>query len=396
VAGILKANNASGITIDSANITLTGSTGEIENQSAVNALTGLASISSGASFTINGGANFTTKGNFTNNGTLTVGASNSKFDVHGNLTNFNSTTNTLTGGTYNLTGTLQFNGANVVTDASNITLNGASSQIINQTSGNGLANLARIAANSSFATNNGRNFTTAGSFSNAGTMTISKGSTFSVGANTYTQTAGSSTVDGTLTSTNASLSAIDISGGSVFGNGGTFSGNVTDNGVFNIGDALKKAGFEKVSDKYTQTLAGTLNIDVGGTTVKTQFDQLDISSTASLNGILNLDLISGFAPTLGETFDILNAGSVKGTFSTVNGTGINSSEHFSVIYNSSNVTLDVVKGAASSARAGGQSLAGGAGSSSTPEPASLLFLVTGVIAVVRCRYRSMRINRVQP
>ena len=38
------------------------------------------------------GRNFTTAGNFTNNGTLTVGSSNSTFDVNGNLTNFSGTT----------------------------------------------------------------------------------------------------------------------------------------------------------------------------------------------------------------------------------------------------------------------------------------------------------------
>src|SRR5215510_3955827 len=105
----------------------------------------------GAGFTINGGANFTTAGNFTNNGTLTVGSSTSKFDVNGNLTNFNSTTNTLTGGTYNLTGTLQFNGANIVTNAANITLTGTSSQIVDQSGvTSGLRNFATNASGGSF------------------------------------------------------------------------------------------------------------------------------------------------------------------------------------------------------------------------------------------------------
>ena len=46
---------------------------------------------------------------------------------------------TLAGGAYNLTGALQFNGANIVTNAASITLTGTSSKIINQTAGNGLA-----------------------------------------------------------------------------------------------------------------------------------------------------------------------------------------------------------------------------------------------------------------
>jgi len=60
---------------------------------------------------VEAGHNFTTTGNLTNNGALTVGAADS-FVVNGNLTNFSGTT--LTGGGYNISGALQFNGANIV------------------------------------------------------------------------------------------------------------------------------------------------------------------------------------------------------------------------------------------------------------------------------------------
>ena len=191
-------------------------------------------------------------------------------------------------------------------------------------------------------------------------------------------------MNGTLTVTSTSASGIDIAGGSEFGNGGTFNGNLTDQGVFVIGDALQEAGLETVSDNYTQGSTGNLDIGIGGTTAGTQFSQLDVSKEAMLNGELNLALISGFTPTLGEMFEILTASSVSGTFSSVTGTSINSSEHFSVIYNSNNVTLDVVSGPSS-----------GAGPTSTSEPASLLLLATGLAGVLwrGCRVRSA--NRLQ-
>ena len=164
---------------NAANISLSGASSTIVNQSAVNALANFA-INNG-SFGISSGRNFTTAGNFTNNVTLTVGSSNSTFDVNGNLANFSGTT--LTGGIYNVTGTLQFNGANIVTtNAANISLSGTSSTIVNQSAVNALTNFA--INNGSFGISNGRNFTTAGNFTNNGTLTVgSSNSKFDVNGN---------------------------------------------------------------------------------------------------------------------------------------------------------------------------------------------------------------------
>jgi len=107
-----------------------------------------------------------------------------------------------------------------------------------------------------------------------------------------------------------------------------------------------------------------LDIDIGGTKSGAQFGLLNISGAASLNGTLNLGLINGFVPTLGSSFDIINFARYTGNFAVVNGTGINSTEHFQVVVNPTNVTLDVVSGA-----------------SATPEPASLLLVGTGLLAL---------------
>src|SRR5215469_15316182 len=201
LTGTLQFNGANIVT-NAANITLTGTASSIVNQTGVNALANFATNASSGKFTINSARNFTTAGNFTNNGTLTVGSSNSKFDVNGNLTNFSGTT--LTGGTYNLTGTLQFNGANIVTNAANITLTGTASSIVNQTGVNALANFATNASSGKFTINSGRNFTTIGNFANNGTLTVGTStSKFDVNGNLTnfsgtTLTGGTYNITGTL------------------------------------------------------------------------------------------------------------------------------------------------------------------------------------------------------
>jgi hypothetical protein len=98
-----------------------------------------------------------------------------------------------------------------------------------------------------------------------------------------------------------------------------------------------------VTGAYTQTSAGSFDANLAGTN-SGQFGQLTVKGTASLAGTLNIALLNGFVPIVGNTFEILRAKNVTGTFTTVNGTAINASEHFTVTYNSQNVTLTVVSG----------------------------------------------------
>jgi hypothetical protein len=188
-------------------------------------------------------------------------------------------------------------------------------------------------------------------FLNSGTVDIASGGVISSPSG-YTQTAGQTTIDGNL------RGVINFAGGSVYGNGGTISGNVTSNANFNIGDAPMSVGELTITAGYTQRANGSLTFDIASLN---SYDQLNVSGHAQLNGLMTVNLLSGYIPQVGNMFDIMNFASESGTFSTVVGLPIDNQEHFTLEYNATNLTLDVVSGP-------GLQATSGHGSSSSSEP----------------------------
>jgi len=291
---------------------------------------------------------------FTNAGTMIADA-NSTVDLQnanpfGNLAN-----GVLTGGTYNVTGTLQIPG-NITTNAAKITLAGKASQILNPSS-NALTGFVTNAAKGSFDLKGGQSFTSAGTFTNQGAITVGKGSTFTLGAGgSYVQHGGKTTVNGKLalstmeertedsaSDSDPAAAGIRIVKGSLFGNGGTVAAHVSSSGTVIPADSITTTGKLGITGAYTQTAAGALDANLAGAN-SGQFNVLNVTGTATLGGTLNIGLLNNFVPLIGAEFEILTAKHVSGTFATVNGTKINSSEHFTVTYNSDNVTLTVVSG----------------------------------------------------
>ena len=272
---------------------------------------------------------------FTNTGKLTVNKG-SVLNIAGLFNNFSGTT--LTAGTYSVTGTLEFQTANIATNAASITLTGATAQILNSsTNTSALAGLAANATTGSLSLQSGQVLTTATNFSNAGKTTIGAGSGFSVGGS-YTQTAGTTTVDGTLTAPKGLI----LQKGSLLGKG-TLAAAVTSSALITPGDSSTKPAMFAVTGSYTQNSKAALNISIGGTSAGS-YGQVAVSNGVSLGGTLSIKLINGFVPTIGDTFKVVTGSALTGTFSTVKGTSINSSEHFDVAYNPTAVTLTVVSG----------------------------------------------------
>jgi hypothetical protein len=284
---------------------------------------------------------------FRNLGTLVENSASGTIKIIGKFANYNSVTNTLAGGAYMIDGIFQFDNANLVTNAARLTLSG-NGQILNQNGANGLLNFADNKG--TFELSGDESFETRGTFSNQGNLIISRGSAFTVGGTStnYNQTAGTTTVDGTLTVPAGGLT--DITGGTLQASG-TLNGDVSVGNAtgavatFIIGDSKKASASVSIANKYTQLATGVMDVQVGGTSAGTQYSELTVTDAVKLAGTLNLAVINKFKPQLGQTFTMLNAPSgITGTFSPVNGTVINSNEHFAVNFDSKSVVLAVESG----------------------------------------------------
>jgi len=355
------------VSLSGATINLIGPTAKILNTSEgnSNALSGLNEVAGTGGDTgglgLAGGAQFTTGGNFTNDGTLTIG-NGSKFSVGTNgafeLGDFSSSTSTLNAGAFVLTGTgqVQFNNGgdslDIVSSGGSITLAGASttSSLIDQNGNSALANFANNLQFASFTLTTGRTFTTGGSFTNAGTLSIQKASGTQLiigGGGSYSQTGGTTTLDGKLTASGG----INISGGHVYGNNGTFTGNFDlTGGTLNPGDGIDRMGVLNIAGNYTESGAGVLNIDVNGSSSTPTFDVLNITGTANLGGTLTVNVLVTVGA--GQTFDIMNYTSETGTFTTLNLPKLKGGDTWSISYNAKDVVLTVDGPAAAPANLG--------------------------------------------
>ena len=231
---------------------------------------------------------------FQNNGTIQVNAKEtlSITGAANSFLNFNSSNGTLTGGTYLVLGTLEFDNANIVTNAANITLSGPTAIIEDQKGDNGLSNFAANASAGSITVESGQNLTTSVAFSNAGKLTIASGSAFTVGGmNSYAQTLGTTTVKGTLDS-----GGVNVSGGSV-----------SDTGAINTNSYSQTAGITTVKGTLSVgslgavTLSGGSIVDTGMITTGSYTQNV---GTMTVNGSLTATSPSGVNLSGGSVFGL--------------------------------------------------------------------------------------------
>ena len=149
--------------------------------------TTLLHVLAGGTLTKSAGAG-TTSINVPVNNDGTVDVASGKLQLNGGFTNFSGTT--LTGGAYKVRNgsTFEFPGADVRTNAADITLSGVGSRFFDG-SLDGLRNLQTNGVAGKFTLLNGRNFSRTGSFTNNGLLSLGQSTTFTTSAN-YTQGAG--------------------------------------------------------------------------------------------------------------------------------------------------------------------------------------------------------------
>ncbi len=242
---------------------------------------------------------------FTNNGTISAQAGT--VAIEGPFTNFAD--GALTGGTYDVTDTLQFADADIVTNAATVVLNGHSARIVDQSERDALANLASIATGAAFTITNSRVHTADGALDNAGAVTVALDCTLIVDG-AYTQTAGHTT----LSSGTLETGGIFIQGGELIGNG------AIDGAIVNAGSVSPgfSAGTLEASASYTQESGGELAIELGDPVSDVEWDSLVVEYDVALAGTLSVTLVEDYEPPLGSSYIIITAGSVDGAFETTN------------------------------------------------------------------------------
>jgi len=305
-----------------------------------------------ALFTVNGG---TLKGSFFINNGATLRFATA-FSMTGTLevSTGAATIDTASGGSLDLTGSLQFvslggvytvglpitvNGLFVLGRGSVLSLN--SNLICNGTTQiyNGGTNLS-IAAGQTFTTSittsvwdsasisgsgtfsvpsGGTLYCTTGGptlhinptiFNNAGTV-ISQSNTLDVGMG-YVQSDGSLVLAGGNIHSNGVLT---LNGGSLTGSG-TVDASVINNGASLSPGTTTSAGVLTLTGTYSQGPTSALNLKLGGTGAGA-FDTLSVTGAVTLAGTLNVSLINSFSPAPGTRFDVLSYQSLSGAFGTL-------------------------------------------------------------------------------
>jgi hypothetical protein len=309
-AATVQFQGAEIVTLNAA-ISFTGANTHIIDENGNDGLRHLASIGPGGFLSVSA-VDFVKAGDLTVNGSLAVFDSgfDSSFTISGSLKNFDSAARTLTGGTFSAQrslGTpatkviLRFTGADIVNNASSISLTGSASQILDQNGNDGLRNLAHnLASGVIFFTDH--NFTSAGAFTNDGQITINaqnQATTFNFSggltnfdAATRTLTGGTFSLFGSAF--NSSMATLKFQGADIVHN----AGSITLASQTAIVDQANNNGLRNFVDNKT---TGVFNLEGSSFAAPSDFTNAGTVQTANFDPSLVFSVAGNYIQTGGET-----------------------------------------------------------------------------------------------
>jgi hypothetical protein len=193
------------------------------------------------------------------------------------------------------------------------------------------------------------------------TLTISGSSKSLVETTLVNKDAATISNSSLLMATDATLrndvgATIDIAGDvGIFANGG--SNNLIDNygtitrssgiGTVDVSVRFENSGALEIRTGtinaiggYTQSAAGRLQLDIGGTTAADIGRLTGI--TVTLDGELALNITGGYAPTLGDVLGVMTYTTRNGTFATLSGTALGGGLQLQETYGATALTFEVV------------------------------------------------------
>jgi hypothetical protein len=255
----------------------------------------------------------------TNTGTLGIGAGARV--VIANLTNYAS--NTLTGGTYLVTGTLQVTGADIRTNAATILLDGTSSAIKSGPSTDALANFMTNAAAGQFTIQNGRTFNPATPFNNAGVFNVNTNDQFARANGVFTNTGTFNIAAGQTLTVNGSGQVFNQNGGTlnIMGNFSAYYATLGLNGGMLTGNAPVLSGNATLIIGAGYTVPMLVVIQPGHSTLRGDIaagQTVLVQGGTGPNDVADLTAPSGF--TNAGTLRLDSTGSGRSSLTVTSGT----------------------------------------------------------------------------
>ncbi len=320
VGGRLAFDNASIRHID-ATVSLDGAAATITNNTGTDAFDGSLAINAAGDFTVKN-KSLTTAGNLTVDGKLAVGTGGTVEVQNGSVIT-NIAGGTLTGGTFEIAGTLKGGaGQTIETIAADVTFDGAAAAIVTDTNANALADWNAIAATGAFSLKGGATFTTTAltdfTVASAGRLSVDAGSEFIVRAGSDLTncsggvfSGGVFDIKGRLRFQNASVTRIE--------NNITLDGDTADivdfagNNAFAPLDTIATTGTLNIRNKQF-TVGGGLTLDgklkIGTGTGPHTVGEVIVSGNLDQTGIVELD--NGILTVLGSynNFGLIRGGGV--------------------------------------------------------------------------------------